>query len=893
MTSLERFQERCPFPLDDFQVRSIQALEEGESVLVAAPTGSGKTLVAEFAIERALAHQRKAFYTTPLKALSNQKFGDFSRSYGSGRVGLLTGDNSINPDAPVVVMTTEVLRNMLYEDSSALEGLETVILDEVHYLQDPYRGAVWEEILIHLPLSVAVMCLSATVSNAEEFGEWIGALRGPTRVVIEERRPVPLRNLYMVGRELHEMHVQHEGHLLPNPYLVSLAQRELRVKAWPPRAGAKYGRSLTERIERPREGHRRVYVPRREEVVERLYEEGMLPAIYFVFSRAGCDASVRYLMEAGLRLTSREEAARIREIADARAAWIDDEDLAALEYFDIREALAAGIAAHHAGMLPVFKETVEDLFQSGLVKIVFATETLSLGINMPARTVVIEDLWKFSGERHELLTPGEYTQLTGRAGRRGIDEIGNAVVLYQRQVPFERVAGLASTRTYELRSSFRPSYNMAVNLVRNYTREEARHLLNSSFAQFLADRSVVTLERQLERDRAYLDGYRARVACDHGDFREYWALRERVQQIREDAQRTGERNREEETRAALSGLRPGDVIFVPSVRRRGLSVVIAAREGRPTVMTQDRRSFRLAVTDFDGMPSPRPVARIDIPRSGSARSARFRRDLAAQLVALRVRPPGRDRPRRDPQAEAKAAELERQLSLHPCHVCPDRSDHERWAARCSKLERDIAGLERRIRSRTETLGRQFDRVISVLEELGYVHRFSLTDKGDRLRRIYAEGDILVVEAVDNGLFDGLSHSEVAALVSSIVYESRERNPARSEIPTRRLGERMRALAAIWAAVRRVEDSHQVELCRELDTGFAPTVFAWAEGKPLEDVLKESRLPAGDFVRSCKQLLDLLRQIEEAAGPEAASVSRAAYDAVNRSVVSYTGVEPLI
>jgi ATP-dependent RNA helicase HelY len=884
MTSLARFAERYPFPLDEFQVRAIQALEAGESVLVAAPTGAGKTVVAEFGIHRALHHHRKAFYTTPLKALSNQKFGDFAGQFGAERVGLLTGDNSINSEAAVVVMTTEVLRNMIYENSPTLDGLDLVVLDEVHYLQDPYRGAVWEEILIHLPLSVAVVCLSATVSNAEEFGEWIGALRGPTRVVIEERRPVPLENLYLVGRELHPMHVESDGRLLPNPYLASLDRREVRMRQFRRRSD---GRRYVERSTRPREGHRRFFVPRREEVVRLLDDEGMLPAIYFVFSRAGCDASVRFLMDAGIRLTSREEESRIREFADGCAASIEDEDLAALGYFDLREALAAGIATHHAGMLPLFKEMVEDLFAAGLVKVVFATETLSLGINMPAKTVVIEDLWKFTGERHEMLTPGEYTQLTGRAGRRGIDEIGYAVVLYQTQVPFERVAGLASTRTYELRSSFRPSYNMAVNLVRNYTLEEAHHLLNSSFAQFLADRSVVTLERQLERDRAYLDGYRRSMACDRGDFAEYWSLRERARRIREEATRGGDRARVEDVRRALLSLRPGDVVFLPSARRRGLAVIVGNREGRPTVLTQDRRYFRLSVEEFDE--PPRPVARIDLPRSGSARSARYRRDLAATLATLRVRRPRASRPPVDPAAEVRAAELERKAEEHPCHSCPDRPQHERWAVRASKLEREVAGLDRRIRSRTETLGRRFDRVLAVLTELGYVERFALTEKGETLRRIYSEGDILVAEALANGVFDGLSGSELAALASTVVYESRERIPRRVDIPTARVRDRYRELSGVWSAVRRVEDEHQVELCRELDPGFAPTVFAWAEGKPLEDVLETSGLAAGDFVRNCKQLLDLLRQIEDVAAPDVRPVARAAHDAVNRSVVAYTGM----
>ncbi|HJP66530.1 MAG TPA: DEAD/DEAH box helicase, partial [Actinomycetota bacterium] len=826
----------------------------------------------------------------PLKALSNQKYGDLVDRHGAGAVGLLTGDNSINPDADVVVMTTEVLRNMLYENSPTLDALEVVVMDEVHYLQDPYRGAVWEEILIHLPLTVSVVCLSATVSNAEEFGDWIAALRGPTRVVIEERRPVPLEPLYMVGRELLPMYAERNGQPIPNPYIVSLDQRELRVKTFRRQSD---GRLQRQQLSRPREGHRRVYVPRREEVVQRLEEERMLPAIYFVFSRAGCDRSVEYLMDGGVRLTTREEEERIRELVESRAAWIGDEELEALGFYEFREALAAGIAAHHAGMLPVFKETVETLFQQGLVKVVFATETLSLGINMPAKTVVIEDLWKFSGERHELLTPGEFTQLTGRAGRRGIDEHGYAVVVLQRQVPFERVAGLASTRTYELRSSFRPSYNMTVNLVRNYTRDEAHHLLNSSFGQFLADRSVVLLERQLERDKAFLSGYRDSMQCDRGDFAEYWGLRERAERIRTEARAGRVRQTQDDVRTALASLRPGDVIALPSVRRRGLAVVMGVREGRPTVLTEERRFFRLNPRDLDE--PPRAVARIDLPRSGSARSARYRRDVAATLATLNVRPPRRTRtrgraPAIDPRQAARADELEARARQHPCHACPEREKHERWARRASKLEREIGGLERRIRTRTETLGRQFDRVVAVLEELGYVEDFVLTAKGELLRRIYGEGDILVGEGVAGGVFDAVSSSELAALLSTLVYESRERTPSRPELPTGPLRDRYRTLSRTWADVRRIEDAHQVELCRELDPGFAPTVFEWAEGKPLEDVLAAAGLAAGDFVRNCKQLLDLLRQVESVAEPQLASTAGAAYRAVNRSVVAYTGVD---
>jgi ATP-dependent RNA helicase HelY len=884
VTDPRRFAARFPFALDGFQTSAIEALASGASVLVAAPTGSGKTVVAEYAIEQALEAGRKCFYTTPLKALSNQKFGDFVARYGAARVGLLTGDNTINGEAPVVVMTTEVLRNMLYERSGTLDGLVSVVMDEVHYLQDPYRGAVWEEVLIHLPLSVSVVCLSATISNAEQFGEWIGTLRGPTRVVIEEKRPVPLEHHYLVGRDLHPMHVDHGGQLVPNPYVVSLDREEVRYRSYTRRGS---GATQYQRIPRPREGHRGVYVPRREEVVEVLSEQGMLPAIYFVFSRAGCDRSVGWLMASGVRLTTREEAVRIREFAEMRASWMGEEDLKTLGFYDFQEALAAGIAAHHAGMLPVFKETVEELFEAGLVKVVFATETLSLGINMPAKSVVIEDLWKFQGERHELLTPGEYTQLTGRAGRRGIDALGHAIVVYQRQVAFERVASLASTRTYELTSSFRPSYNMAVNLVRNYTREEAHHLLNSSFAQFLADRGVVALERQLERDEASLAGHRERMRCHLGDFADYWRLREKAERIRAEARKGSERARTDGVRDALARLRPGDVLFVPRAKRRGLAVVLSNREGRPTVLAQDRKFFRLSVRDFDDPPVS--LTKIPLPRTGSARSARYRRDLAARLVTIDVRPPRRPRTGIDAKVEREAARIERLAEAHPCHGCADRPDHERWARRASELEDQVRGVVRRIRARTETLARQLDRVLAVLGDLGYVQDFSILPKGRTLARIYGEGDVLVSEALAEGLLADLTPAEAAALVSTIVYESRERVPREGDMPTPATADRYRRLRGIYGRVRRAEDAHHVELCRELEDGFAATVHRWASGEALEDVLRDAGLAPGDFVRTCKQLLDLLRQIEEVAQDGQAEIVRRAHGAVNRGVVAYTGV----
>ena len=375
-------------------------------MLVAAPTGAGKTVVGEFAVQLALRSGRKCFYTTPIKALSNQKYADLVARHGAERVGLLTGDTSVNGDADVVVMTTEVLRNMLYANSGALRGLSHVVMDEVHYLADRSRGAVWEEVIIHLPDDVQLVSLSATVSNAEEFADWLVTVRGDTEVVVEEHRPVPLFQHVLVGTRLYDL-VDAAGEV--NPELVRIARDEARFG--PRERGGRPPR-------RP--------VASRTDVLERLDREALLPAITFVFSRAGCQGAVEQCLRAGLRLNTAEERDAVRRQVERRTAALPREDLRVLGYWEWLEALERGIAAHHAGMLPTFKEVVEELFTAGLVKAVFATETLALGINMPARSVVLEKLVKWNGETHADVTPGEYTQLTGRAGRRG--KIGRAHV---------------------------------------------------------------------------------------------------------------------------------------------------------------------------------------------------------------------------------------------------------------------------------------------------------------------------------------------------------------------------------------------------------------------------------------------------------------------------------
>jgi ATP-dependent RNA helicase HelY len=890
MTTLDDFARLYDFTLDDFQRRACESLERGHGVLVAAPTGSGKTLVGEFAVHLALEHGGKCFYTTPIKALSNQKFADLTARYGPGRVGLLTGDNTINGEAPIVVMTTEVLRNMLYAGSTTLTGLQFVVMDEVHYLADRSRGAVWEEVIIHLPESVAVVSLSATVSNAEEFGDWLATVRGSNDIVVEERRPVPLFQHVMVGSRLYDLFSDADsdrggGPTVVNPRLTQVARDDWRSS----RTRDHRGKRGTYR--RP---SGRALVPSRTDVVERLDAEGLLPAIMFIFSRKGCDAAVQQCLYANLRLTTPAERAEISAFVESRTSVLPQSDLDVLGYPDWAEALTRGISSHHAGMLPIFKECVEELFSRGLVKVVFATETLALGINMPARSVVIDKLSKWNGETHADVTPGEYTQLTGRAGRRGIDVEGHAVVLWAPDFDPTAVAGLASTRTYPLRSSFRPSYNMAVNLVHQFGKDTARELLESSFAQFQADRAVVGLARQVRKAEEALEGYADAISCDRGDFMEYAELRRALSDREASLSKRHRSDRREAAVDSLDRLRIGDVIDVPAGRWSGLAVVIdpgvrSGREGpRPLVLTAERQARRLSLVDF---PTPvQPLTRMRVAKAFNARNAQQRRDLAA-LLRERTRDLQTTRAPRDAspaQDDPTIRRLRAAIRTHPCHGCEQREDHARWAERYLKLQRETETLRRRIDQRTNTIARQFDRVCEVLEELEYLAGDKVTAAGASLSRIYSELDLVAAECLRRSTWDGLEAPALAAVLSALVYESRLDDAEAPRVPGGDVRKVLGEMVSIWSELDAVERDHRLSFLREPDLGFAWAAYRWAGGATLEDVLDDVDLAPGDFVRWVKQVLDLAEQIADAAGPTPLrGTAREAVRAMRRGVVAYS------
>ena len=822
--SVTGFFANLPFQPDGFQVMAAEAIETGASVIVAAPTGSGKTLVAEVAVHLALERGRRAFYTTPIKALSNQKFADFRTAYGEDRVGLLTGDNSVNGDAPIVVMTTEVLRNMIYSDPGTLDDLDTVVLDEVHYLQDRFRGAVWEEVIIHAPPHIQLVCLSATVSNADEFTDWVRTRRGPTSLVIEETRPVPLESLYALkdrfaddGLIIESMLAKRKGKTVPNPDVARLLARK--------RSGRRYA------------------TPRRSEVVAALAAREMLPAIYFIFSRAGCEDAASRLLEAGVRFSTPDEREEIRRHAERRTAHLDEQDLAVLGYERWISLLQAGIGAHHAGLVPAFKETVEELFLSGLIRVVFATETLALGINMPAKTVVLENLSRFTGETHEVLRPGDYTQLTGRAGRRGIDIQGYGVVLYSRFIEFDRVAGIASAGSHALRSSFRPTYNMAANLVANYPQDQAEKLLNASYGQYQRRRSISSLRRTLEPKEQRLAELERDATCERGDVVEYLRLLRAVDGV----------GLKKAARNFIRTLQPGQVFEIPGGKRSGRYVVVKQWRGAdpPRVVVLSEQGAVAQFRSGDLRPGTARLGALKLPKPYQPRNPRFQQTVAAILRSFE--------PTRNETLQPGGSDP---VADHPVADCPERTTHIKAARLIDRAGREVDRLRHQVTLEGEGLVAEFHGILDLLDEWGYVDGWGLTLAGERLRFIYNEIDLLLADSVSQGAFDDLDPAETAALASCFVYEPRTEQTD-DHVPTALLAERWEAIIDRGTALNQAERRRHLPETRAPHPGFSSLAFAWVHGEDLDTLLGDDDLAAGDFVRTCRQLLDLLRQLRDA------------------------------
>ena len=908
-TILDEFQNLFDFKFDSFQIEACKHLGRGQSVLVASPTGSGKTIVGQFAVHLALKNGEKAFYTTPIKALSNQKFTELGKIYGLEKVGLLTGDSSINTQAPILVMTTEVLRNMIYAESRTLHNLGYVVMDEVHYLADRQRGAVWEEIIIHLPQRVQLVSLSATVSNAEQFGDWLNTVRSSCTTIVHEERPVPLWQHVMTARN-HQIMDLYEGHFDSR---IFQADKTLRVNA-------DLKRSLSYMHKPGMARHRRVS---RTAAIQTLANQKLLPAIFFIFSRSGCESALRTCLGAGLDLTTSSQKREIRKIVEERCAGIGKNDLGVLGYWTWLNALERGFSSHHAGMIPIFKETVEALFVAGYLKVVFATETLALGIIMPAKSVFLERLIKWDGISHADITPGQYTQLTGRAGRRGIDVEGHAVVLEHPQLDVNQLASLAGRRTYPLNSSFRPTYNMSVNMLDRLGIKNTRETLEMSFAQFQTDSSLVGQSRKATEISDAISGYTQASECELGDVWEFIELRESLSKLQKEASRQRRSQRNNAGRKVLREANIGDVLHIEKGRFGGHVLVlnVLGNEGMLQVLTARGRVEVLQPNVISG--EVQRITYVELTKRVNPKIHKTRKNLLEQLHrAIHGQPkPNAKRKTKAEKEESSRAEkqelqafdekirqLRNKLKSHSLNSCPDLEEHLLWASRTKKLGKQLQVLETQIATSTGSIAREFERVCKVLSELDYVSQnplqseenqqsgqeLFLTPKGTLLKGLYVENDLLFAQVIFSGVIEHLKPAQLAAWVATLVFENRNELTFPMEKVEQTFGPQFQRAfnktVLLWSKLDDLEKKHKISSVRQPELGFCLPIFKWVQGNSLQNSLQSVDMSPGDFVRWAKQVIDALGHI--VATISESNLARTANEAINlirRDVVAYESV----
>lgn len=846
-----------PFQLDEFQQRAIAALEAGNSVVVCAPTGSGKTLIGEYAIHRALAQGHRVFYTTPLKALSNQKLRDFREIFGADQVGLLTGDISVNRDAPVLVMTTEIFRNMLYgtpigEVGTSLTGVEAVVLDECHYMNDRQRGTVWEESIIYCPEEIQLVALSATVDNSDQLTDWIHQVHGPTERIYSDFRPVPLQFHYCTPKGLFPL----------------LDDSQKRIN---PRLKPKSGRGNKE----GKDGKRS---PRQESpglayVVSQLQQRDMLPAIYFIFSRRGCDQAVANL--GAISLVSADEALSLKQQIDGFL----ERNPEAGRTGQI-EPLYRGIAAHHAGILPAWKGLVEELFQQGLIKVVFATETLAAGINMPARTTVISSLSKRTDLGHRLLNASEFLQMAGRAGRRGMDVLGHVVTV---QTPFEgsrEAAYLATANADPLVSQFTPSYGMVLNLLQTHTLEQAQELIERSFGQYLSTLYLRPQQEAIAQLEAELAQLQAQVeSVDWDLFAQYEKLQERLKEERrllKILQSQADDVRVQDLAIALSFAVAGTILTLKGQHASAntpLAAVLVTKVAGAgqfpylICLGKDNRWYVTTVADVAELRGEIPrVAAVDAltppaempPKPGQSRKGN--EETLAIIHRIPDPPPLEDSaPEVHTQLQRTQA-VETQMQNHPVH---------QWGNRATLLKRQkrIHAIHTELKDRREKLDRQSHRyweafldLIDILRHFGCLDELTPTELGQATAAIRGDNELWLGLALTSGEFDSLEPHHLAAACAALVTEvSRPDSWTRYEVSAP-VEEALGGLRNTRHSLFKLQRRHEVVLPIWLEYEFISLVEQWALGVEWTELCENTSLDEGDVVRILRRTLDFLSQI---------------------------------
>ncbi|MDJ0556556.1 MAG: DEAD/DEAH box helicase [Microcoleaceae cyanobacterium MO_207.B10] len=854
-----------PFELDKFQKQAIAALNAGKSVVVCAPTGSGKTLIGEYAIYRALSSQRRVFYTTPLKALSNQKLRDFREQFGPNMVGLVTGDTSVNRDAPVLVMTTEIFRNMLYgtpigEIGTSLEGVEAVVLDECHYMNDRQRGTVWEESIIYCPPEIQLLALSATVANSDQLTDWIARVHGPTELIYSEFRPVPLEFNFSNSKGLFPLF--HDKRKRINPLLKPKNRHT--------------GRDRNRQLE--------ANLP---EVLFQLQQRDMLPAIYFIFSRRGCGRAVEEIAQANhLSLVNKAEATKLE--VQIRQFLTRNPELARSPQL---EPLSRGIAAHHAGMLPVWKGLVEELFQQGLIKVVFATETLAAGINMPARTTVISSLSKRTDDGHRLLKPSEFLQMAGRAGRRGMDIRGYVVTLQTRFEGAKEAHYLATSAADPLVSQFTPSYGMVLNLLQTHTLEEAKELVERSFGQYLSTLSLLPKLKEIEQMQEELTSQRQKLGIfEENDLvnlekllADYEKLREKGKEgkrLLKILQKQAEETHRKEMSLALSFAVLGTIVslkgkHVPTAKKSNadpIPAVLVAKVPGPgksaysLCLGRDNRWYVVAAMDVvvleANLPRLAAVDYMELPVEMDFRLGQCRKgDQVSLVIAQQIPelPPPADAPEVITQMQ-KVTTLEAQAEKHPLQEWGNPRTLLKGWRRISVLETEIGDRQTELEDELARHWQEFLNLIDILQYFGCLHGVEPTEMGQACAAIRGDNELWLGLALMSGAFDLLDPHHLAAACAALVTEvtrpdSRTRYQLSMEVE-----EALASLRSLRHQLFQVQRRYRVALPVWLERELISLVEQWALETEWQELVENTSLDEGDVVRILRRTLDFLSQI---------------------------------
>ena len=945
-------EELFPFELDEFQKQAIAALSAGKSVVICAPTGSGKTLIGEYAIHRALKHGKRVFYTTPLKALSNQKFRDFQEQFGEGdskRIGLLTGDTIINPNASVVIMTTEIFRNMLYETpigqlGTSLEDVEAVVLDECHYISNRYRGTVWEESIIYCPSQIQLVALSATIGNPQELTDWIAKVRNsnldsnkPKDMATERTyecelinsnfRPVPLRYYFCDRRGIHRLLNQEETQINP------------KLKASSPRKGQKPKRLKVKDC------------PKIYQIVQQLQAKDMLPAIYIIFSRRGCDKAIDTID--GLQLVTPEEGRQIENIllyfflsnnTDLQTAVLEHFARSSPELNELlRDYLAAndnaeanlavylatnpnqkyllwqflcersqiapierieplmrGIASHHAGLLPAWKELVERLFEMGLVKIVFATATLAAGINMPARTTVMSALSKRTDGGHSMLSPSEFLQISGRAGRRGKDKVGHVVTI---QTPYEgakEAAFLATSTAEPLRSWFTPSYGMVLNLLQKYSLPEVKELLERSFAEYLSQKRLApeqTAIAEITTELAKLDV--ALAAVSPGQLAGYQKLKERAkeeQRLLEILQQQAEATRKSNIKPLISQIEPGRIVGLKGKHIRVHSPLAAvlvdkipgSGKARDLLCLGADNNWYIAanadITEInEGTFSQQEIDEIEIPPLDNLQLGKWRKGDEATAIAIKqivnYLIPLTPAPEVTVQQQRLDA-INKKIDEHPVQQVnnPNRllKKHNKRLQLREKLQKIQIKYQKQ-KSNQSYYWSEFLNLIKVLQEFEALDEYSPTFLGQAAATIRGDNELWLALIFVSGELEYLEPHHLAAAVCALITETPRADvwcdfPPPKEVlevlgvkkrdsPTKDTDNSF-SIKEIRTRLFQVQRRHGVGLPVWREYQLVGLCEQWALGMDWNDLCDSVSLAEGDIVRMLRRTVDVLSQIPQ-------------------------------